>query len=96
MGQMATVPVFACRGCGRPVYATHLSTKNDPDNELLKKMMQGLSKIALCKHCKAQSDYFAQTGRLLPLNNTSVIYSVVDPSGADYYGRGLPQKENEK
>lgn len=96
MGQMATVPVFACRGCGRPVYATHLSTVADPDNKKLKMMMQGLSKIALCKHCKAQSDYFAQTGQYLPLNPHSVIYTVVDPSGANYYKSGLPQKANEQ
>lgn len=89
MSQMATVPIFACRGCGKPVYGLHLSMENDPDNEKLKDAMQNMAKIAICKHCKARYNYLAQQGRSdeFNLNPNLIIYNVVDPTEVDYYGR---------
>jgi hypothetical protein len=88
MAQMATVPVFACRGCGKPVYVVHLSSnKDDPDANLLKQLMQGLKDIALCKYCRMKYNWLASQGRSdeFSLNPRGVIYNVVDPSGVDYY-----------
>jgi hypothetical protein len=89
MSQMATIPVFACRRCGNPVYVVHLSAYNDPNSEKLKGMMQNLPKIALCKPCMAQYNYLASQGRSeeFLLNPNIVIYNVVDNSQVDYYGR---------
>lgn len=93
MSKMATVPVFACRVCGTPVYATHLSTAGQDGNaKKLKLLMDGLSKIALCDYHKAKRNWYATQGReeefiKNELNPETVIYSVVDVSGADYYGR---------
>ena len=93
MAQMATVPVFKCRACGRPVYVTHLSTTGaDPKAELLKDLMQGLSKVALCKYCQMKRNYYATQGReeeflANELNPRPVILTVVDPTELDYYGR---------
>jgi hypothetical protein len=88
MAQMATVPVFACRGCGKPVYAVKLeSFGDDPDASKLKELMQGLKDIALCKYCRMKYNWFASQGRSSEflLNPNLVIYNVVDISGADYY-----------
>lgn len=91
MAEMATVPVFACRVCGKPVYATHLSTTGkDPSAETLKVLMQGLSKIALCDYHKAKRNWYASQGRedeflANELNPMTVIYNVVDNSKLDYY-----------
>ena len=89
--KMSTVPVFKCRGCGRPVYGTLLEA---PDAETLKQHMSGLAEIAMCKGCKDRYNYFASIGRSdeFKLNPSLVLLSVVDVSGADYYGR---QKGNE-
>lgn len=91
MSQMATVPVFACRGCGKPVYVTHLSMRDDPDASKLKKAMQNLPKIAMCKYCKMKYEWLAAQNRTdeFVLNPHAVIYSVVDSSGIDYYGRKM-------
>lgn len=82
---MATTPVFACRGCGKPV-SMSLEAK---DVETLKQLMTGLAKIALCKYCKAKYDYLAFMGRSdeFPLNEHIIIYSVIDDSQVDYYNR---------
>lgn len=87
MAQMATVPVFACRGCGKPVYATNVQSFNDTNAEKLKEIMQGLASIALCKYCKMKYDYYASQGRSdeFHLNPHLIIYNVVDKSGLDYY-----------
>ena len=91
MAEMATVPVYACRVCGKPVYVTHLSTtKADPSAEMLKTLMLGLSKIALCKYCSMKRNYYATQGReeewlANELNPMTVIYNVVDNSNLDYY-----------
>lgn len=88
---MATVPVFACRVCGKPVYATHLSTQiNDPNNELLKSLMQSLAKIALCRYHQLVRNYYASLGRedeflKNQFNPQPVILSVVDSTGLNYY-----------
>lgn len=90
MSQMATVPVFACRKCGKPVYVTHLSTKaDDPQAENLRILMRGLSSIALCKECRKAYNYFASQNRAneFLLNPHIVIYNVRDNTGVDYYGR---------
>ena len=87
---MATIPVFACRKCGTPVYVTRLeSLSNDPDASKLKELMKGLADIALCKYCQMKYNYFAAQGRSdeFPLNPHIVIYNVHDHSEADYYGR---------
>lgn len=86
MAEMATVPVFACRGCGKPLLAK-LTSYNDEGAKLLKELMSGLSDIALCKHCKARYNYLALQGRSdeFHKNPTSVIYNVIDNSGNDYY-----------
>ncbi len=86
---MATTPVFACRICGKPVVVTNLSSFNDPKAEVLKTLMQGLSKIALCDYHRAKRNYFASLGREdeFYLNPDTVIYNVVDNSNLDYYGR---------
>jgi hypothetical protein len=93
MSQMATVPVFACRVCGKPVYVVHLSTtRPDSDAQELKRLMQNLSKIALCNYHRKQRNYYASLGRedewlANALNPAAVILNVVDKSGVDYYGR---------
>jgi hypothetical protein len=95
MAEMATVPVYGCRVCGKPVYVTHLSTTiKDPGAELLKTLMQGLSKVALCDFHQRQRNYYATQGReeeflTNALNPGTVIYNVVDNSKLDYYGRKL-------
>jgi len=95
MSRMATIPVFACRVCGKPVYVTHLSTAGRDDNaEGLKRLMQNLGKITLCNWHQRQRNYYASQGReeewiSNELNPATVIYTVVDPSGADYYGRKM-------
>lgn len=91
MSQMATVPVFGCRVCGKPVFVTHLSTQGaDPDNERLKQLMQGLGKIALCPYHQKVRNYYASLGRedeflKNQFNPQGVIYNVHDHSGNDYY-----------
>ncbi len=91
MAEMATVPVFACRVCGKPVYAVHLSTTmDDPQAEMLKTLMQGLAKIALCKHHQIKRNWYASQGReeewlKNEFNPMTVIYNVVDNSELDYY-----------
>jgi len=89
MAQMATIPVFACRRCGKPVYVTHLSSAKDPDASKLKELMKGLSDIALCRNCRETYNYLASQGRSeeFLINPDGIIYSVVDNSGVDYYGR---------
>jgi len=90
MSQMATVPVFACRICGKPVYVSYLSTtREDADNSLLKTLMQGLSKIALCQWHTEVRNWYASQGREgeFYLNPDIVLYNVRDNTGLDYYGR---------
>lgn len=93
MAEMATVPVFACKVCGKPVYVVHLSTTtNDPQAEMLKTLMQGLGNIALCKYHAMKRNWYASQGReeewlKNELNPRTVIYNVVDNSNLDYYGR---------
>jgi len=88
---MATVPVYACKVCGKPVYVTHLSTsKADSSAEMLKTLMQGLRNIALCKYCQMKRNYYATQGReeeflANELNPHTTIYNVVDNSKLDYY-----------
>jgi len=95
MTQMATVPVYACRVCGTPVYVTHLSTQGkDEDAEKLKMFMQGLAKIALCPPCQKKRTWYASQGREAEflaneLNPATTIYNVVDNSKLDYYGRNI-------
>lgn len=86
MPKMATVPVFACRGCGTPVYGVHLEAR---DMETLKELMQGMAQIALCGNCKGRYNYLAAQNRSdeFPLNPNLIIYNVIDKSGNDYYGR---------
>lgn len=97
---MATIPVFACRVCGTPVFVTHLSTnENDPSNEKLKLLMSGLSKIALCDRHRKVKNYYASQGRedefiREQLNPTGVIYNVRDHSGLEYYKKGDPIAKN--
>jgi hypothetical protein len=93
MSQMATVPVYGCRVCGKPVYVVHLSTTGvDPSAELLKTLMQGLSKVALCKYHQMKRNWYASQGReeeflKNELSPMTVIYNVVDNSDLDYYNR---------
>lgn len=98
------MPVYACRVCGKPVYVIHLSTKGRDDNaEQLKRLMQGLGKIALCKYHAMKRNWYASQGRedewlKNELNPMTVIYNVVDKSGVDYYKRSSPadaRKTNE-
>lgn len=93
---MATIPVFACRVCGKPVYGIHLSTQNDPNNERLKLLMQGLAKAALCDYHKNRYNYLAERNRSdeMPLNPNLIIYSVIDDTKANYYGEGLKKPES--
>lgn len=89
MAEMATTPVFACRVCGKPVYVTHLSSVGDPSAEKLKMFMQGLPKISLCKYHRKVYNWYASQGRSeeFLLNPNIIIYTVLDNSGLDYYGR---------
>jgi len=89
MAEMATIPVFACRRCGKPVLVTHLSSRKDPTAEKLKGFMQNLQKIAMCKDCQAAYNYLAAHGRSSEflLNPNVVIYNVLDHTNLDYYGR---------
>ena len=65
MSVMQTRPVFLCRRCKRPLVVTHLSTvQSDPDGTLLHDMMSNLHKIALCKHCQRQRNWYAQNDRI--------------------------------
>lgn len=86
MAKMATTPVFACRKCGQPVQA-HLESFNDPQAEMLKDLMKGLSDIALCKYCQMQYNWLASQGRSDEFykNPVGVLYNVLDFSGVDYY-----------
>lgn len=92
MADMSTVPVYACRVCGAPVYVTQLSTRKDPQAELLKTFMQNLQKVALCSYHRAQRNWYASQGREAEwlaneLNPSVTIYNVIDNSSLDYYGR---------
>lgn len=90
MSKMATVPVFACRYCGKPVYVTNLSTRiDDPNSELLFKLMEGLRDIAMCKECRNRYNWYASQNRAaeMPLNPQGILYNIHDHSGLDYYGR---------
>ena len=91
MSQMSTTPVFACRGCGKPVYVTLLSVCDDPDAMKLKAAMQNLPKIALCKYCQMKYNWLASQNRTheFGFNPNPVIYAVRDNTGADYYGRKM-------
>jgi hypothetical protein len=91
--KMATIPVFKCRACGKPVYVTNLqTTMDDPDGSILRSMMQGLSKVALCDFHARQRAWYAKQGREeewknLVFNPQPVILNVLDNTGLDYYGR---------
>lgn len=94
MAKMSTIPVFACRRCTRPVYATHvMSLVNDPDGKLLNKLMAGLSEIALCEECRKRYNYYASRNRLSEFyaeqfNPHAVLYNVrPGVSEVDWYGR---------
>lgn len=89
MAEMATTPVFACRNCGKPVYVVHLSSVNDPDASKLKVLMQGLVNIALCPECRKIKRWRDAHGREFRVNPQGIIYSVIDKSDADYYGRNM-------
>jgi len=86
MAKMSTVPVYACRGCGRPVYGIHVEAGTA---EQLKAIMPHLAEIAICKDCKARYNWLASQNRSdeFRLNPNLIIYNVVDPSGVDWYGR---------
>ncbi len=88
---MATTPVFACKSCGRPVAVTHLSSINDPTAEKLKSFMQHLSDIAICPNCRKRQLWLQGHGDAneFRINPQGIIYSVIDKSGADYYGRRM-------
>jgi hypothetical protein len=88
--EMGTTPVFACKGCGKPVIATKVRSFNDDANGTrLKFIMQGLAQIALCPECRnAQLWWQAQgRGEEFRVNPMGIIYAVWDNSGLDYYGR---------
>jgi hypothetical protein len=95
MAEMATIPVYACKVCGKPVYVTHLSTQGEDESaEKLKMLMQGLAKIALCPPCQRKRNWYASQGRedeflANELNPATTIYNVVDHSKNDYYGREM-------
>ena len=100
MSQMSTVPVFACRVCGKSVYATHLVTRiDDPDGKVLNALMKGLSEIALCPEHQRQWNWYASQNRADEFysnlfNPQGVLYNVRQgKTGVDWYGRGW--KENE-
>lgn len=94
MSKMSTVPVFACRDCGKAVYATHLSTNlDDPDGNLLRVLMKGLSEIARCPECQKRWNWFASQNRSDEYyknfyNPQGVLYNVrPGVSQVDWYGR---------
>ena len=96
MSQMSTVPVFACRVCGKPVYVTALKTlQDDPDGKLLEQLMKGLSDIAFCPEHRRQWNYFASRNRADEFysnlfNPQGVLYNVRQgKSEVDWYGRNL-------
>lgn len=61
---LSTVPVFKCRVCGVPVEARVVETyRPDPDGILLRQIMQGLSKLAMCGSCRAKEQYYQRQGR---------------------------------
>lgn len=65
MSVMSTTPVFKCRGCGALVAARVVETyRPDPEGHLLRQIMQGLSKVALCADCKQRELYYSGQGRL--------------------------------
>ena len=87
MAQMATLPVFACRGCGKAVVATLESYGKDEDASRLRELMQGLAEVAMCKYCQMRYNWLASQGRSneFILNPVGVLYNVLDHSGNDYY-----------
>ena len=91
MAQMATIPVYKCRRCGKPVYATHLSTQKDEGAKMLQAFMQNLQKIALCRECQRIYNWLAQQDRTdeFLVNPHIVILNVVDNTELDYYGRNM-------
>jgi len=79
MSKMSTIPVFKCKYCGRPVYATQLETTiPDPSTTMLTEMMSNLSKIAICDNCLAAYNYFAGQGR-----SEEFIRGVISPINLD-------------
>ena len=88
---MATTPVFACRSCGRPVAVTHLSSINDPNAEKLRSFMKHLADIAICPECRKKQLWLMAHGEPseFRVNPNGVIYSVIDKSGLDYYGKNM-------
>ena len=101
MSQMSTVPVFACRVCGKPVYVTSLRTiGEDPDGKLLETLMKGLSDVALCPEHRRQWNYFASRNRADEFysnlfNPQGVLYNIRPGlTGVDWYGRGWKGNEN--
>lgn len=92
MAKMATVPVFACKVCGKAVYVTDLSTRGQGGADELKALMQGLKSIALCAEHRKAYNYYASQNRAdefikNQLDPATTIYNVRDESGVDYYGR---------
>lgn len=93
MSKMATVPVFACRVCGKPVYFTHVQTAvSDPEGKILDEMMYHLSNVALCAEHRRHYNWYASQNRAdeffkNELNPQRVLYNILDESGLDYYGK---------
>ena len=70
MSELKNEVVLTCRGCGRPVVCTHLSTAQaDPEMKLLDEFIKNLQRIALCEHCNARRAYLAERGRGQELRN---------------------------
>ena len=96
MAKMSTVPVFACRDCGKPVYVTNLQTMvEDPDGKLLNTLMKGLSEIARCPDCRAKWNWWASQNRSAEyyanfFNPQGVLYNIRPGiSQVDWYGNGV-------
>ena len=101
MSQLSTVPVFACRVCGKPVYVTSLRTvRDDPDGKILEALMKGLADVALCQEHQRQWNWYASRNRADEFysnlfNPNPVLYNIhPGMSGVDWYGRGWKEGEN--
>lgn len=95
MSQMSTVPVFACRVCGAPVFATQVATYvDDPEGKVLEALMKGLSEIAFCPEHRRQWNWYASQNRADEFyanlfNPEGVLYNIRQgKTDVDWYGKG--------
>ena len=64
MAILKTTPVVFCKRCGKPLTITALTTKADPNGELLQQIVKLAVDNALCSDCQNARLYYIGENRM--------------------------------